>query len=178
MKVFELYEKISALLLEQYEILGDVELTYTELKNLFLSGVKAMELSILPQFNDAVFVGGYRETALAKAKYLFMLGLTSNVPLCKADVALLTDNDISRLSELKILVEPKIKIINARERESTAMAITAFDERVYISCPLSSVGGKSLSQSVIVDKINSLFNVKELTLSRKYLTKKQGLNQK
>ncbi|MBQ9103971.1 MAG: PD-(D/E)XK nuclease family protein [Clostridia bacterium] len=171
----QIYEKISALLLEQYEILGDVELTYTELKNLFLSGVKAMELSILPQFNDAVFVGGYRETALAKAKYLFMLGLTSNVPLCKADVALLTDNDISRLSELKILVEPKIKIINARERESTAMAITAFDERVYISYPLSLVGGKSLSQSVIVDKINSLFNVKELTFSRKYLTKKQGL---
>lgn len=170
----QIYEKIKNLLDEQELLLGGIELGYSERKNIFLSGLAAMKLSILPQYNDAVFVGEYKETALAKAKYLFLLGLTSQVPLAKADVALLTDNDISRLEELKVLVEPKIKIVNARERENAAMAVVAFEERLFLSYPESSIGGKPNEESVIVGKIKELFNCKTYRLESEYLTEKQG----
>ena len=170
----QIYAATKALTDEMNKILGDGEISYTEYKNVFLSGVAAMELSIIPQYNDAVFIGGFKETALVKAENLFAIGLTSSVPEIKDDVALLSDGDINALSRIKVLVEPKIQVVNHRAREETALGMSAFSGRLYLSYPISS-GGKKNVKSEILSYLEKMFTLKPFPERHNYLTEKQGL---
>lgn len=172
----QIYQKVTALLGEMDMMLGTTRLTLTELKNVFLSGVTAMELSIIPQYNDAVFVGSFKETALGKAKCLFVLGLTADVPNVKADVALLTDSDISVLEDIKVLVEPKIRVVNHRSRENVALAVSAFSNELYLSYPITGLGGDKNVKSEVLKTAESLFSVKPFPEKSGYLTYKEGLS--
>ena len=172
----QIYDAVIGLIGEMQMMLGEVGLSLTEYKNVFLSGVSAMKLSVIPQYNDAVFVGGFKETALAKAKYLFVTGLTVDVPSVQADVALLSDGDISALEQIKMLVEPKIRVVNHRTRENVGMALAAFDKRLYLSYPTANTDGKKNIKSEVLTCIEKLFTIKNFPIKNGYLTYAQGLN--
>ena len=114
----QIYAFVTNLLSEIKMILEGIDISLLELKNIFTSGINASTLSILPQFNDAVFIGGFKEVSLVQAPIVFSVGLTSLVPDISEDVALLSDNDLDELENIKVLVEPKIKAVNKRVRES------------------------------------------------------------
>ena len=171
----QVYSAVIGILDQMQALLVGVDLSIIEYKNVFLSGIGALELSIIPQYNDAVFVGAYKETALAKAKYLFLIGLTADVPNAKADVALLSDEDIDRLEQVKLLIEPKIRVVNHRVRENIALAICAYSEKLYLTCPLVGLDGSKNAKSEILDHIESAFNCLELPEEIEYLTYEQGL---
>ena len=172
----QIYASVTDLLAQMQTMLNGVDLSLIEYKNVFLSGVSAMKLSILPQYNDAVFVGGFKETALAKAKKLFVLGLTGDVPSVQADIALLSDDDINELEQIKVLVEPKIRIINHRTRENVALALSAFDESLYLSYPTSTTDGKKNSPSEVYESLNSWFTVQKFPNESGYLSFAQAFN--
>ncbi len=171
----QIFSAVDRILTEIQAMLGGVQLSLIELRNIFISGVSAMELSIIPQYNDAVFVGGLKETALAKAKYLFVLGLTSDVPAVRDDVALLSDGDITQLEDIKILVEPKIKVVNHRARENAGLALSAFSEGLYLSYPLQGISGDKTVKSEMMTCVENLFTVKPFPKRNRYSTYKQGL---
>lgn len=171
----QIFKATISLLDEMELILGSEKLSLREYKNIFISGVSAMEMSIIPQHNDAVFIGSYKQIALAKSKCLFACGLTSSVPGVKEDVALLSDSDIDALEEIKILIEPKIKIVNHRQREQVVSAISSFADRLYLSYPICTQGGKKNVKSEILTFIGKNFECKEFDITDNYLTKKQGV---
>ena len=105
-----------------------------------------------------------------------MVGLTDAVPTVKADVALLSDGDISVLEEVKVLVEPKIRVVNHRARESAAMAISAFSDGLYLSYPQSSVDGKKNKSGEIICAAQKLFTVKDFPEYCGYTSYAQGVN--
>lgn len=166
-----MFETVAGLLEQMDLLLEDVEVSLTELKQIFTSGINTLEISVIPQNNDAVFVGAYKEVALAKTKYLFATGLDSQIPVSTADVALLSDGDLTALENLNLLIEPKIRIVNDRERESTALAISAFTDKLLLSYS----GAKGACPSEIINYVQKLFNVKGLNFKNEYLTEKQGL---
>ncbi|MBE5733507.1 MAG: hypothetical protein E7347_00475 [Clostridiales bacterium] len=172
----QIYGAVSDLLCQMNDMLSGVQLSLIEYKNIFLSGVSAMKLSILPQYNDAVFIGGFKETALAKARKLFVMGLTSEVPAVQADVALLSDDDISELGNIKVLVEPKIRIVNHRTRENVALALSAFSDELYLSYPTSSTEGKKNLPSEVYESVNKWFTVKKFPKECGYLSFEQAVN--
>lgn len=171
----QIYDAVTGIISEMREILGETQMLPTEYGRIFSSGVAALELSIIPQYNDAVFIGGFKEAALTKAKYLFAIGLTSDVPKTQEDCALLTDDDIDRLAEIKVLVEPKIKIVNHRERENVATGIAAWSEKLFVSYPVSDFSGGKNVKSEVLDFIERAFTVKPFPAGNGYLTEKQGL---
>lgn len=171
----QIYDSVINILSQMKMLLGGLKLSLNEYKNIFISGINALEISIIPQYNDAVFVGGYKEIALGKAKYLFAIGLTNAVPSIKADISLLSDSDIDALEQIKLLVEPKIKIVNHRTRESVALALSAFDKQLYLSYPSSNFdGGKNIKSEIILC-IENLIDIKPCISQMGYLTKKQAL---
>lgn len=170
----QVYSAVVKILDEMQTYLGGVDLSLVEYKNVFLSGINALELSIIPQYNDAVFVGGYKQTALVKADYLFAVGLTDAVPAIRQDVALLSDGDIQTLEEIKIKVEPKIKVVNHRTRECVALALGAFSKGLFVSYPLSGLDGKENAKSEVFTLINRTFNTKPFPAGDDYLTERQG----
>ncbi len=171
----QVYNAVISVLDQIDQLLGDIELDKNELKSVFDSGISALEISIIPQYNDAVFVGGYKETALAKAKQLFVIGLSSAVPQVQQDVALLADADIDRLEQVKLLIEPKIRVVNHRSRENLALALCAFTERLYVTCPLMSDDGGKAIKSEVFEHIEGAFSCNKLPDESGYLTEKQGM---
>ncbi len=171
----QIYEKVVKILDEMQMLLSDVKMTVAEYKAVFLSGVSAMELSIIPQYNDAVFIGDYKATALAKTEYLFAIGLTSSVPNVRSDVALLSDGDIDALEKIKVMVEPKIKVVNHRTRENVALALSAFNQKLFLSYPVSAVDGKKNEKSEVINSLSSLLSFDAFPKENGYLTFKQGL---
>ncbi len=171
----QVYDAIVKILDEMDVILSNVEMSITEYKNVFTSGVIALELSIIPQYNDAVFVGEYKETALAKAKRLFVVGLTSSVPTVQADVALLSDGDIDALEQIKVMIEPKIRIVNHRTRENLALALCAFLERLYLSYPIVGIDGAKNAKSQVLTELENTFTFKSFPNENGYLTFRQGV---
>ncbi len=170
----QIYSKVKGVIEEMESILGSL-LDKKEFKTLFTSGVSALKLSIIPQYNDAVFIGGFKECARACANNLFVCGLTSAVPGGQDDTALLSDGEIDLLANLKVIIEPKIKIVNHRIREEIAVSIASFSEKLYISYSAnSSKGGKNL-KSEIVKYFEENFTLCDFVETERYLTDRQGV---
>ncbi len=171
----QMYESVQKILAEMEMMLNLSELSVSEYVSVFTSGVQALKLSIIPQYSDAVFIGDYKQTALAQANCLFAVGLTSSVPNVKADVALLSDVDIEELENIKVLVEPKIRIINHRTRESVGLALGAFKNRLYLSYPTACIDGKKNIKSEVLTCMCTLFKTKPFGEQDGYVTKEQGM---
>lgn len=171
----QVYDAVIKLLDEMDMLLGETHLTLNEIKSIFLSGVSAMELSIIPQYNDAVFIGGYKEISLARPEYLFAIGLTDGVPSYKDDVSLLSDGDINRLTDINVLVEPKIKVVNQRTKESVGLALSTFKNKLFLSYPSAGKDGKKKNKSEIFYYAEKLFTLKKYEYKNSYLTKEQSL---
>lgn len=171
----QVLKKVKEVIAEMKLLLPLDKITPLEFKNVFLSGVSAMELSVIPQYNDAVFVGSFKQAAVSKAKYLFAAGLTSSVPSFCEDVALLNDGDIDALSEIKVLLEPKINVVNHRLREETVLGLSAFNDGLYLSYPLSDYSGNQVVKSEIITFAEKHFNFNNFPPYDGYITKAQGM---
>ena len=172
----QIFASVSVILADMNTLLDGVKLSYKERLKIFASGISALKLSIIPQFSDAVFVGAYREIALAKAEYLFAVGLTESVPNVKDDVAIISDDDINRLAKLKVLVEPKIKIVNERAKENLGMALCSFNKKLYLSRPVVDLGGKKTLKSIVLNFFDKAFTLTPYEFKNSFLTEKQGLS--
>ena len=170
------FEKTVAILEQTERLLGDTQMDIDEFLSVINSGFLSCEVSVLPQFFDAVFVGAFKECRQAKAKYVFAVGLTSDIPMLKPDIALINDGDIDKLSQFKILIEPKIKIVNRREKENIALSLVSFAERLYLSYSVTGADGKTTKKSEIFDYISALFlhNGDNLKPINKHLIKTQN----
>ncbi len=168
-------DKVKSIVAEMRQLLPAAGFDPLEFKTVFSSGVSAMEISVIPQYNDAVFVGNFKQAAIAKSAYVFAAGLTGAVPAYSEDVALLTDGDIDALAEIKVLLEPKINVVNHRLREEVALGLSAFSKGLYLSYPLSDFTGGQTTKSEILTFAEKYFKPKEFPPYDGYVTEKQGM---
>lgn len=171
----QVYSHVVKLLSDVDNIFGNKKPSLTEYKSILASGVSALQISIIPQYNDAVFVGDFREVGLAKTDYVFVSSLTAGVPSFKEDVAILTDNDIDNLSPLKVNIDPKINIVNKRLKEQVLMGFSSFKKELYLSYTKNTESGKSNQKSDLLNKISSIFHTQDFPKTSRYLTERQGL---
>lgn len=173
----QIYQKVISILDEVKFVLGE-QISYLDFKNIFYSGVMAMKLNIIPQYNDAVFVGDFKECAYGQAKNLFVMGLTTSVPAITEDTTLLSSSEVDLLSTLKedsINVEPTIKIFNKRTREQVMLGVSSFSERLYISYAINSLSGTKNEKGQVFSFINNNFKCLPFPETDKYITKNQGV---
>ncbi len=170
----QIYSKITDVTKEMNDILGEV-LDVREFKTVLSAGISAMKLSIIPQYNDAVFIGGFKECARALSKNLFVCRLTSSVPGIKEDTALLSDGELDRLMDLKVIIEPKIKIVNHRVREEILVALASFSDNLYLSYSVNASGGEKNVKSEVVKFFENNFTLLPFPETERYLTDSQGL---
>lgn len=149
----QVYDKVLAVLDETENVIGDVLLDIDEYIGILTGGFDADEVSVLPQYQDAVFVGGFKEIGLVKSKFVYLTGLTADVPLAKSDVAMLADTELDKLEKLKVIVEPKIKTVNRRERENAGLALGAYSNGLFISYSKIGSNGKPQAKSEIFDYV-------------------------
>ncbi|MBO4262392.1 MAG: PD-(D/E)XK nuclease family protein, partial [Clostridia bacterium] len=152
------YAKLLSLLDEIDKVIGEENVSADEFIKIMLSGADACEISLIPQYNDVVYVGELKDCRIKKHDVLFAAGLGGDVPSIKADVALLHDGDINKLEALSVKVEPKIRVVNRREREAVALAMLAFGQSLRCSYSVSSASGRGLVKSDLLEYVVSSFS--------------------
>ncbi len=139
------------ILLEMQSVVGEETLTAREFFTTFKSGLEALEVSMIPQFLDAVFVGDCTESKFARVKILFATGMTDALPRTHADTAVITDGDVKRLSALSVEIEPAIAQINARAKEALVLNLCAFENALYMSYPTRKKGEETRASEIYRD---------------------------
>lgn len=142
---------ILRVLSEAEELAGGEKRRAEEFSASLAEALNALEVSLIPQYADAVFVGSLTESKQRACKIVFAAGLTTDVPPAGADTALISDKDIDRLRALQVEISPKIREVNARARENAALALCSFTEKLYLSYPLAR-GGEECKKSELIDE--------------------------
>ena len=137
-------------LTEIERIAGEREFTVREFASLLKSGLEANEVLLIPPALDAVFVGDATECMFATTPILFAAGLTENLPVVSEDTAIISDKEIKRLSEIRVEIEPAIGEVNARKRESFALNLSSFSQRLYMSRPLRLHGEETQRSEALI----------------------------
>ena len=153
-----------AVLEEIRNILGEEELLGEEFLKVLISGEEASEVSLIPEYLDCVYISEIKNLRYEKKPCVFIIGLSGDVPNVKADTALLLDNDISKLEALAVSVEPKIRVVNNREKEATALSFASFSDELNLSYSLTTAEGKATVKSEILDYIAKTFSSKDKKL--------------
>ena len=129
------YEAALSVVEEAENILGGGYMPLNEYIKILKSGFTAAEISLIPPKADAVFVGDIAATANTGSEILFAASLSEGVPKTSSDTSLLTDGEIAVLERVNLDISPKIRQVNIRRREQTALNICAFKEKLYLTYP-------------------------------------------
>ena len=143
------FEAALSVIEEAENILGGGYLPLNEYIKILKSGFTAAEISLIPPKADAVFVGDIASTANTGSRILFAVSLTGEVPKTSSDTSLLTDGEIAVLERVNLDISPKIRQVNMRRREQTALNICAFCEQLYLSYPVHSGGDESGASEIV-----------------------------
>ncbi len=139
-------------------VCGNEEYSAREFAVLLKNGTDALKVSMIPQNYDRVFVGDCTESKFARAEVLFATGLTDAVPRVSTDTAVINDGDIRRLASLQVEIAPAIAQVNARAKESLALNLTAFSERLYLSYSIRK-GGTETARSELFSDVEKALRI-------------------
>lgn len=151
------YDATLSVLAEADEISANAPLK--QLIKVLKSGFAALEISLIPPKADAVFVGDLSATANTGSNVVFVSRLTGDIPSAGADTALLTDREIAALERVNLDISPKIRQINMRKREQTALNICAFRKCLYLTYPVRLYGEEG-GASEIISYASAVFSTK------------------
>ena len=150
-------DDFDGVLTEIETVLGDEELSLEEYRRILIAGEQACEVSVIPERNDCVYVGDIKNCRYKQYKLLILAGLSGEVPSVKGDAALLMDSDISDLEKLSLTIEPKIRVVNDREREATGVAFGSFSDELILTRSALSADGSPTVKSRILEFAEKLF---------------------
>ncbi len=151
-------EKFLGILDETEEILGNTAITADAYRRILLAGETSSEMSVVQQRNDCVYVGDLKNCRFRQYATLYAIGLTSDVPATQNDGAILLDGDIADLEKLSLKIEPKIKVVNDREKEAVGLALASFGNKLVLTRPALARDGKPTAKSGILDFAEKIFS--------------------
>ncbi len=154
------YDKMIDMLTETERVMGLVKMSVLDFKNVILSGAVATIVGKIPLYNDAVYVGECKSVRIKSAKVLYAVGLNGDIPFTKSDTSLLSDGDLNELDGFDIKVEPKISIVNKREKEDVCLALISFNNKLKLSYSNVSPSGNATFKSDVINYFTAMFNLK------------------
>ncbi len=154
------YDKMIDMLNETERVMGNVKMSLLDFKSVILSGAVATVVGKIPLYNDAVYVGECKSVRIKSAKTLYAVGLNGDIPFTKSDTSLLSDGDLSELDGFDIKVEPKISIVNKREKEDVCLALISFNNKLKLSYSNVSPNGNATFKSDIINYFLAMFGLK------------------
>lgn len=150
------YEETIAVLDEAQKLTLGEKYAVREFAKILKSGFSAAQISLIPPKQDAVFIGDLSACTNTGSKVLIIGGLTGGVPSASPDTAILTDAELTSMEKVKLAVSPKISQVNLRIKETTALNLSAFSEKLYLVYPVR-CGGEEQGASEIFDYAKKLF---------------------
>lgn len=152
------WTSITALLDEFVEVLGEESLELSNFMEIIITGLDALEFSLLPPSLDQVILSDMENAKLLDMKVIFAIGMNDGVmPLRQKDKGILSDQDRESLREQNSNLKPSAKN-NIGEEDLIAYKIVSLpSDKLFLSYPVADEEGKVLSESNYLRKIKGQF---------------------
>jgi len=131
---------LGGVLAEAEMLMGGKKVSLDDFYTLLADGLEATEIAPNPLLLDAVFVGDITDSRIERIRVLFALGMTDALPRASDDANLITDQDKRKLEAIETVLEPMVEEVNKRNRESMALNLCAFTDKLYLIYSLGSNG--------------------------------------
>ena len=174
------YKKFFSVLDEAARAGGEEEMTFQEFADVISAGIEGGEVAVLPQYFDGVFMGDFSSARQRISKGLFVLGATQDVPSAKADLSLLSDRELLKMDGYKCVVEPKINVVNKREKENVATTLMSFSDFLVVTYPCVDFLGVAVKPGQLIEDLTKIFLTMDgkSVLTRKDARIEAGLEKK
>lgn len=163
-------------ILEQTEelatIIGDRPMDIKELLTVVSAAIDSVDISLIPDSIDSVFVGGGEDSPFFDRKIMFIMGATAgHFPKESGWQAVLTERDAAAVFAKGFELYPTPVDKLKADKAAVLDLLTKADERIYISCPSYSVDGTKQTASEALRQIARIVGVGAARLSDKFSLK-------
>lgn len=150
---------------EFVEILGNEKIDFNTFLEVMMTGLDALEFSLLPPTLDQVIVADMDVAKLLRIKVLFVAGLNDGVfPLRKQENGILSEDDRATIAQQGVSIRSGITNHLIEEEQLAYHLFTTASDQLYLSYPAASDDGKLLMESNYLRKIKAYFtNLSEET---------------
>lgn len=153
------------------ETLGEKEVSFSQIAKMMKSMIGRLKYSEPPQTLDGTAVASARTARLSSPRIVFVMGCTDgSFPNQVSLHGLFSEGDKQKLAEHGIKIARPLSDLIASERLIVYKALSAASERVYLTYPLSNLGGQASYPSPVIDQIIRMFGRKDMRLTEDKLT--------
>ncbi|WP_239256123.1 helicase-exonuclease AddAB subunit AddB [Listeria ilorinensis] len=150
------WRQFCGLLDEFVEILGNTSLSQNDFTEIMLTGLEALEFSLLPPALDQVIISDIEKARLLDAKVVFAIGLNEGVfPKRLADGGVLSELDRQALLQNGIELKPSSQKQLIYEEFIAYRLFTLPSDHLYLSYPVADEEGKILPESSYLRKLKT-----------------------
>lgn len=151
----QVFDTLVELLDQLHVIIGDETVSLKKFTSILEEGLKAYSVGIIPTTLDQVFIGSVDNSAVTEVEFLLVLGVNDGaIPKTKADNAIISDSELSRLSAAGLSVWSSTDKMNRAENLRVYSALMRARRRLRLSYAGSDGGG---SPSGLFERIRKLF---------------------
>ncbi|MGN0796400.1 MAG: PD-(D/E)XK nuclease family protein [Christensenellales bacterium] len=156
-------KKIEEVLKELSSVLGEEDMTVDEFIQTFSASVNQMKFSLIPLYIDCVFIGDVNESKVYETKYTFILGASEGAfPAFSEGGMVLTVQMEDLLAEKGVRLNQSAKAINRKRMMNVIDLLLSPTEKLYLSCPQTSVDRSITNQAGVLSELKSYFDLEEI----------------
>lgn len=152
------WDSVMDLFTKLVEVLEEDKFTSKEFAKVIETGLKSMEIGVIPYQQDKITVGDLKRTRLPKTKVLFILGVNEGmIPEIPTEKGFFSDEEKENFIKNDIHLTSTSKQRSYEERFNIYSAITKAEEYLYISYNRGDLLGKPIRVSRLITSIKNMF---------------------
>ncbi|MBQ8960741.1 MAG: exodeoxyribonuclease V subunit gamma [Ruminococcus sp.] len=153
------------------ETLGEKEVSFSEIAKMMKSMIGRLKYSEPPQTLDGVSAASARTARLSSPRVVFVMGCTDgSFPNQVSLHGLFSEGDKQKLAKQGIKIARPLSDLIAAERLIVYKSLSAASERLYMTYPLSDLGGQACYPSPVIDQTIAMFGREDIRLTEDRLT--------
>ncbi|MBE5938894.1 MAG: hypothetical protein E7266_00730 [Lachnospiraceae bacterium] len=176
----QVYKAVMDLFDRMVLLLGEEKVSLGEYSRIFDAGLEEIKVSIIPPTLDQVVIGDIKRTRLSNIKHIFLIGANDDViPTTSGSGGVFSENDKEFLKKAGMLMSPTSKEDSFIQKFYLYMLLTKPESKLTLSYATSSLEGKSVRPSYLIDTVKEMFTgltVKKFDVTEGIVTGQSGLD--
>ena len=155
----QIAERVDLLLVEMEEIMGDVKTSVKQFTGLLESMLTESKISLIPFYQDCVYVGDTKDSRYSGVKALFLIGaLDGEIPTVGRESGILSEAELTSYRRVGVNIDPNGVTAFREEKANIASILAKPTDLLYVSCSLGA-GKEGKKPSSLFAELNRLFGV-------------------
>ncbi len=161
------YKILVKLLDEIVQIFRDEKISFEKYKDILQVGLNNSELGKIPATQDGIVFGDINRSRSSNVKVEFLIGVNDGkIPSNNKVEGYFNDEDRKILSNFGLELAKDSKDNMYEEQFNIYRMLTLPSEKLYISYSISDKNGESIRPSILIKKLNKIFDLKEENIKK------------